>query len=170
MKKIIYSYIVLMIVATVGLAARPVGAVDYLLENIRCLPAGDCTLCDLVQVGLNLSDIIVAVSGVMVWVMFFYGGLMWLISYGDNKKIQQGKDIIKAAVIGLFIIFFAWTAISLIQTALSVKKVGDNPSNWWIIPNCPNYQVKAVAPGGGTVSPVNPGGTGNGGVVDYPVH
>ena len=151
-----------MIMATVGLTARPVGAVEYLLQNIKCLPAGDCTLCDLVQVGLNLSDIIVATSGVLVWVMFFYGGLMWLISYGDSGKIKKGQDIIKAAVVGLFIVFFAWTIVSLIQTAMSA----DTASKWWIIPTCPNYQVKAVAPGGGTVTPVGGANSGDGWLED----
>lgn len=57
-------------------------------------------------------------SGAVALLMFVYGGFMWLISAGDAKKVQKGKDTFTYAVIGLVIIFTAYTAVNFIIDAL----------------------------------------------------
>jgi len=83
----------------------------------KCLGVGDCTLCDLIQVGVNFSDLIVAFSGAIAVLMFIIGGIMMITAYGSDR-ITMGKNIIVATIVGLLIIFTAWTVVNTLILAL----------------------------------------------------
>ncbi len=70
----------------------------------------------------NVAKMILAISGVLVLVMFIYGGFLWLTSGGSSDKITQGKKIMVGTVIGLAIIFGANLAITFIQTTFGIQK------------------------------------------------
>ena len=53
------------------------------------------------------------------------GGILILISAGNPKLLQTGKDIFRAAVIGLVLVFCSWLIIDLILGAL-----GYNMGTW----------------------------------------
>ena len=61
---------------------------------------------------------ILGLSGVVALLMFVYGGVLYLISAGDSKKVQKGKDTFTHAVIGLVIIFTAYTLVDFVIKAL----------------------------------------------------
>lgn len=52
--------------------------------------------------------------GVAAFVMFLYGGVQWMLSFGDPKKIDAGKDAMVWAVIGLAVIFSSFVIIKFI--------------------------------------------------------
>src|SRR3989339_44621 len=126
MKKILLT-IILIIIGT-STTANIVLANDELagslLDKIPCaysLASGnnqDCNPCDFVQLFINGSDIIIGLSGAFAILMFIFGGLMMLTAYGNDARVQWGKDILLATVVGIFIVLFAWTIINLITLSL----------------------------------------------------
>jgi hypothetical protein len=66
---------------------------------------------------------ILGVTGSIALLMFIYGGFMWLISAGDDKRVKAGKDTLKWATIGLVVIVAAYTLVSTIITALETGSV-----------------------------------------------
>lgn len=86
--------------------------------------SGSCGLPELVQVGINLARIILAMSGSLALLMFIYGGFKWLTAAGSAERVDEGKKILTGAVIGLIIIFGAATIINFASNALTGTQSG----------------------------------------------
>lgn len=56
---------------------------------------------------------VLGVVGAIALLMFVYGGVMWMTSAGDQKKVQASQSIIKNSVIGLLLIFFSYNLIGI---------------------------------------------------------
>lgn len=68
----------------------------------------------------NVIQSVLGLVGVIALVMFIWGGMQWMLSGGDSKKVQSGKDTLIWALIGLVVIFTAYTLVStLIKTITS---------------------------------------------------
>lgn len=70
-------------------------------------PSLNCAL----QTFANIAQIILGVTGSLALMMFVWGGFKFLTAAGDDSKINEGKTVIKNAVIGIFIIFTAGYAV-----------------------------------------------------------
>lgn len=89
-----------------------------------CRDTGTCQLSDILQIFVNISTVILGLSGSIVLLMFFYGGLMWVIAAGNPKRIETGKQTMIRAVIGLAIIFGAYAIINFVIAGLAGKTPG----------------------------------------------
>lgn len=94
-----------------------------------CTTTGDCSLCDLVNVAINIGKFILAITGSLLLFFFIYGGFWMLISGGDSNKVKKGKDIIINSLIGLVIIFSAYLIVAFIMVVLSGGTITD-PAAW----------------------------------------
>ena len=63
----------------------------------------------------NAVRFISAVAGVAVFIMLLVGGFNFLFSGGDQKKLEQAKQTITHAFIGLVILVSAYLVIKTIQ-------------------------------------------------------
>ena len=57
---------------------------------------------------------IIGVVGSLALAVFVYGGILWMTSAGNEKRVTDGKNAMLWAVIGLIVIFFAYTVVSFI--------------------------------------------------------
>lgn len=80
--------------------------------------AGRCGFNDIVQTFVNFAKMILGFVGTAVLVYFVYGGFVWLTAAGDSTKISKGKEIIVNTVIGLIIVFGAYTIVQFVFRAL----------------------------------------------------
>ncbi|MEK7102533.1 MAG: pilin, partial [Patescibacteria group bacterium] len=81
--------------------------------------AGGCiTLDSAIQLGVNYGRFLLGLSGSVALVIFVWGGFLMLTSAGNPKKVQGGKDKMVAAIIGLIIIFSAFTVVKFALTFL----------------------------------------------------
>lgn len=122
--------ILISVVVFGGLAvASNVLALGYALKDVPCAQVGtansggyeiapNCGPCDLVRVGVNLTNMIMAVSGSIALVMFVLAGVMMIASYVNPKWVTQAKDTVKYTIIGLFLIFSSYTIVNLVISAL----------------------------------------------------
>jgi hypothetical protein len=62
---------------------------------------------------------------VVVSLVFFFilviGGLKWVTSGGDEKKVSAARAQITNALIGLAIVFASWAIMKLIETLFGIK-------------------------------------------------
>lgn len=66
-------------------------------------------------------NLIVVVAGILVFVYLVWGGIQWLTSGGDKTHVQEARDKITHALIGLAIIAAAWALTMIITTFLGVQ-------------------------------------------------
>lgn len=98
----------------VALAAQqllPACALDY----------GRCHINDIVQTFVNFMRLLLGFVGSAVLVFFIYGGFVWLTSGGSSEKIKKGKDVVVNSIIGLIIVFGAFTIVQFISDSLGVE-------------------------------------------------
>lgn len=96
----------------------PSAKVPGQVDTCACRASGDCTLSDMLQVLVNVSYLILAISGTAALIAFIYGGVMWIISNGNADQIKKGKASLTGAAIGLAIVFGAYAMINLLLSIL----------------------------------------------------
>lgn len=87
-------------------------------DTCLCRAQGICALSEVVQLAVNLMIFILGISGSIALCMFVYGGFNWIFAQGRPDYIQAGKDTMKHAVIGLAIIFGAYSIINFLIAVL----------------------------------------------------
>ena len=95
-------------------------------------PNNRCTLCDLfVGIGRIIDwgrNILVAVALAALVI----GGIMYIVSAGNQQMMESAKNVIKQALIGVAIVLGAWLIINTIIWLLVVKSdMGVGAGNWW---------------------------------------
>ncbi|MCX6760801.1 MAG: pilin [Candidatus Nealsonbacteria bacterium] len=85
-------------------------------------PQSACKFCHLFVLFNNLIQFLllcivppIAVAGIVL------AGVYFIFSGGNPGSIQKAKDIIRAVLIGLFIVFTAWLLVNLFFTYINVS-------------------------------------------------
>lgn len=73
------------------------------VSNLPC----NFTMDNILQTGVNLVSLIIAIAGSLMLLFILYGGFQMVTSFGNAEGIQAGKKTLTAAFIGLIIIFGA---------------------------------------------------------------
>lgn len=85
---------------------------------------GNYGICDVVSVGIRLSQILFMLAGGVALILFTWAGIMWIVSGGNTEKIEKSREILKGTVFGLVIMIVAWQLIHLITVALVLPTPG----------------------------------------------
>jgi hypothetical protein len=84
-----------------------------------------CGISAMIKTLINVTDLILSVTGSAVLAMFIYGGVLWIVAAGNDELIKKGKDAIIAAVIGIFIVLGSFMIINFAVAALTGQSFGD---------------------------------------------
>lgn len=94
-------------------------------NDISIKPAGtsfnaltNLTAGGIISGAINLVLIVVALVFFFILVL---GGLKWVTSGGDEKKVGAARAQITNALIGLAIVFAAWAIMKLIETVFGIS-------------------------------------------------
>lgn len=74
-----------------------------------------CTICDLLKLLDNVKNIAVEVAIALAIAMVVYGGYVMMVAgigEGNSKKFENGKTIIKNALLGVVIVLSAYLVVS----------------------------------------------------------
>jgi len=71
-----------------------------------------------------ISLVLVVVSLIFFFILVL-GGLKWITSGGDEKKVAAARGQITNALIGLVIVFAAWAIMKLIGTVFGIDILGN---------------------------------------------
>ncbi len=99
---------------------------EYIKSPCACRDNGDCTLEHMLQVFVNISVFILAISGSIVLLVLVYGGFMWITAHGNSQMVDTGKKTITGAVIGLIIIFGAYALVTLLVSVLTTGEIPES--------------------------------------------
>jgi hypothetical protein len=82
----------------------------------------------------QITNLVSAVIGFMtsaaaIWFIFMIliGGYTWMSSMGDKHKLEQARDRIVYAMIGLVIVVASWALLALVGLFFGWDTVIDNP-------------------------------------------
>lgn len=67
----------------------------------------------------SIVSLVLSFIGVLFFILIIYAGLMWMLAQGNQQKVEQAKDLIINAVIGLVIIFSAYAITSFIGNQIA---------------------------------------------------
>ncbi len=68
----------------------------------------------------NIIRSVVALSGVVLFIMLVMGGFTFLFSGGDQKKLEKAKGTITHALIGLVVLIGSYLVLLLIKSITGV--------------------------------------------------
>ena len=107
-----------------------IAAPIYAAETISLSPKSGSSLSGLsnLTVGGIVSGAISLILILVALVFFFIlviGGLKWITSGGDEKKVAAARAQITNALIGLVIVFAAWAIMKLIGSVFGIDILGN---------------------------------------------
>jgi len=105
-----------------------IGIEKGLIIPIDCLCKADvktCGLSQMIQTGINISTLIVGLTGSVALLMFAYGGVMFIIAAGNQERVTKAKQILGAAGIGIVIIFTSWLLVNFIILTVTKGEIGN---------------------------------------------
>lgn len=66
----------------------------------------------------QFTNIVLYIVGFISVIMLIWGGIRYIISGGDSKKITDAKNTILYAILGLVIVFFAYAIVNFVLNAI----------------------------------------------------
>lgn len=125
-----FTIFAIIAIVTVGYSLTPEFAhaeITILNQKLDCDPALPPT-----QGGCGIPQFIKLASGIIKWVMQFlaiplavvfiiYGGFVIMTAGGNPSRMEEGKKIMKAAVIGLIIALLSALIVTTVFNLLPVK-------------------------------------------------
>jgi hypothetical protein len=76
----------------------------------------------------NIIKAILSVVGSLALLMFVYGGVIWITSFGEPKRVEKGKTIITWTVLGLAMIAAAYVLVNAVIQGLITGSATGTPS------------------------------------------
>ncbi|MEI8360564.1 MAG: pilin [bacterium] len=123
LKKILVFFTVAFFATNIVLAANLKDAFDPTggnsnnpLDSVAVEAGYDNTKSDVDPIIQNVISIILSFLGVIFLILTIYAGYLWMTAQGDPKKVEQAKDILTRAVIGLIIVVSSYTLSSYVIT------------------------------------------------------
>ncbi|MBR2710046.1 hypothetical protein IKF02_00210 [Candidatus Saccharibacteria bacterium] len=66
----------------------------------------------------QITNTILYIVGIIAVIMLIIGGIRYVVSGGDSKKVTDAKNTVLYAIIGLVICFMAFAIVNFVITAL----------------------------------------------------
>ncbi|MCK5415893.1 hypothetical protein KAI92_00530 [Candidatus Parcubacteria bacterium] len=79
---------------------------------------GDYAVNDIIILLINIATWLLGITGSLTLLAFIYGGVLFLISAGNNETVAKAKKIIFGAIVGLIIVFLSYTIINFLMTGM----------------------------------------------------
>ncbi len=76
----------------------------------------------------QLTNVALYIVGAISVIMLIWGGLRYILSGGDNKKITDAKNTILYAIIGLVIAILAFAIVNFVLNAIGSVTVPEAPA------------------------------------------
>ena len=94
-------------------------------KNSTFQPLEDVTASGILSGAISLVPIVVTIVFFFILIL---GGLKWITSNGDEKKLATARTQITNALIGLVIVFASWAILNLIQTLFKIDLLSNGLS------------------------------------------
>lgn len=115
--KLVLSILVVGVVALTGLSSVSALTLQEGAEAAKCDGCPE----DLFGNGgvfKQVTNTILYIVGIVAVIMLIVGGIKYVISGGDSKKVTDAKNTVLYAIIGLVIAFLAFAIVNFVISAL----------------------------------------------------
>ncbi|MBU0661262.1 pilin [Patescibacteria group bacterium] len=99
--------------------SKPAGY-DGVIPDCAFTYGGCRDINDLLLLGINAAQLLLSIIGTVAFLMFMYGGVVMITSFGNAEKFKQGQQILIAAVVGIIIALGAYLLVDTLLDALGV--------------------------------------------------
>jgi hypothetical protein len=97
-----------------GSGLGPMGNIGTQVGNtLTPLDGGVIALTNITSIVSSIIGMMTVVAGIYFIFMFLIGGYTWMSSMGDKHKLEEARDRIVNALIGLVIIVAGWGLLAL---------------------------------------------------------
>ena len=125
--KLILSVLVVGVIALTGFSSVSALTLQEGAEAARCdgCPAdlfGDT------GVFKQVTNTILYIVGIIAVIMLIIGGIKYVVSGGDSKKVTDAKNTVLYAIIGLVIAFLAFAIVNFVISALPSSDKNEDKS------------------------------------------
>ena len=73
-----------------------------------------------------LVGTILIVAALLAFLYLLMGGIKWITSGGDKAGMEEARNKITHAIVGLIIVGAAWAIMSLVQNFLGIQVIGNS--------------------------------------------
>lgn len=118
--RVILPMLIAIILAFAGLNAPAFASNMSLKEGAAAARCEGCPSDLFGETGVfrQISSTIIYIVGIIAVIMLIWGGLRYVLSGGDSKKVTDAKNTVLYAIIGLVISFLAFAIINFVIDAL----------------------------------------------------
>ena len=111
--------VLIMVVAVALVGAAQVSALT-LQEGAEAARCSGCPEDLFGETGVfrQITDIVLYIAGAVAVIMLIIGGIRYVVSGGDSKKVTDAKNTVLYAIIGLVIVFLAYAIVHFVISAL----------------------------------------------------
>jgi hypothetical protein len=87
-----------------------------LYDGLKCVGSNPqiSALTDIVTIIANVVRILLTLAGALGVIFLIVGGIMYVVSAGDQGQLKRAKDIITNVITGLVVIFVAYGVVTFI--------------------------------------------------------
>lgn len=118
--RLIVFFVVFIFVISAG-ATLAAGLVPEGVEN--CIGAGDC-FCRVLELVQKVTQFLMGLIGGLAFLMFIYGGALWIFSGAKPAFVDQGKKAMIYSVIGIVLSLGSYAIVNLILLAILGQSTG----------------------------------------------
>jgi len=124
MKKIFAKLVLPLVICGILFGVTVAGTIDASAMTLReGAEAAKCTDCPENLFGdtgifKTITNTVLYIVGVIAVIMLIIGGIKYVISGGDAKKVTDAKNTVLYAIIGLIIAFLAFAIVNFVITSL----------------------------------------------------
>ena len=111
---------VIVMISLVALAVVPEVSALTLQEGAEAARCDGCPSDLFGETGAfrKITNTILYIVGIVAVIMLIIGGIRYVISGGDSKKVTDAKNTVLYAIIGLVIAVFAYAIVNFVITSL----------------------------------------------------
>jgi len=113
-----------------------------------CTCEGNCDLDDFIALFINVAQFFLGFAGFIATYYFISGAFTLVISSGSAERIEAGKKTLLGALVGLFIVFLAWTVINTTYFVFVGESVSPFGKKWFELkdPGKPSGMLPIMSP------------------------
>lgn len=104
-----------------GSSSRSDYGLDDVPDQLRDIGEGD-----LINIVLRIIQYVVGLVGIILLIMFIYGGITYMTAAGNEEQAGKAKKILTYAVIGIIIVAFSFAIAEFVVRALSGGSSGSD--------------------------------------------
>lgn len=119
---------IILIAGMVGLVLMPSVSAMTLQEGAEAARCDGCPRDLFGDTGVfkQVTNTVLYIVGIIAVIMLIIGGIKYVVSGGDSKKVTDAKNTVLYAIIGLIIAFLAFAIVNFVITALPSSSNNNN--------------------------------------------